>query len=228
MVVNLLLAVGIFIYSWLVHKKLLFVFSSVKNFKQFILSTGSFGVVIYIVIQMLQVMFLPIPAAVICLAGAIIYGPLIGSIYCSLGIILGSLVSYFIGKVFGFRLVSWITGRDNALKYGAILSKRGSTFLPIAFLLPLFPDDILCLIAGITTMKFSYFAFVVCVFRPIGVFCMSYFGGGYVIPFSGWGLYVWGVVIALMIVFIYLSTKYQPKIEEWVVSKFNIKKKNHK
>ena len=196
---------------------LIYVFSSVDAFRNYILSTGNAGVIVYIIIQTLQVIVLPIPAAVICLTGAIVYGPLFGSLYCSIGVIIGSIISFWIGRLFGYRVVVWVAGRQNAIKYASVLTNKGKTFLPLAFLLPLFPDDILCLISGITTMKFRYFCWVVTIFRPISVIFMSYFGGGYIIPFKGWGLYIWGIIIIIMVVLVYLSAKYQDKIEAWVI-----------
>ena len=228
LIFNVLFCVCLMFYSYIYYKDILYIFTSTKEFKKFILSTGGAGVFIYITIQMLQVVFLPIPAAVICLAGALIYGPWLGTLYCSLGIILGSILAFAMGRMFGFRIVAWIAGYDNASKYSSILNHKGKSFLPIAFLLPLFPDDILCLIAGITNMNFYYFTTIVTIFRPIAVICMSFFGGGYVIPFSGWGIYVWGVMIAIMAGVVYFSYKYQNKIEEWVVSKLSWRKRKRK
>lgn len=223
LIINAMFVFSISLYLWLWDKNLIYIFSSVNEFKKYILATGSAGVILYIVIQLLQVVVLPIPAAVICITGALIYGPFLGALYCAIGVILGSIISFWLGRVFGYRLVSWVVGKDSALKYANLLSKRGKTFLPMAFLLPLFPDDILCLIAGITSMKYSYFLGVVTVFRPISIFFMSYFGGGYVIPFSGWGVYIWGVIILFMIVVVYFTTKYQSAIENWIITKFNKK-----
>lgn len=226
-VINILLSSFILIYSVLFHFGILNIFSSVMRFRDFILSTGQIGVLIYILIQFAQVVFLPIPAAIIALAGSLIYGPLLGSIYCSVGILGGSYFSFFLGKTCGFRLVSWITGKETAVKYANILSKRGGMFLALAFLLPLFPDDILCLISGLTAMKFSTFAIIATIFRPIGVFCMCYFGGGHVIPFHGWGLYVWGVILVVFVVIFILMFKYQQALEDFIVNKITKKKKNN-
>lgn len=223
LIINVMFVFSLSLYLWLWDKNLIYIFSSVNEFKKYILATGSAGVILYIVIQLLQVVVLPIPAAVICITGALIYGPFLGSLYCAIGVILGSIISFWLGRVFGYRLVSWVVGKDSALKYANLLSKRGKTFLPMAFLLPLFPDDILCLIAGITSMKYSYFIGVVTIFRPISIFFMSYFGGGYVIPFSGWGVYIWGVIILFMVVVVYFTTKYQSAIENWIITKFNKK-----
>ena len=46
---------------------------------------------------------------------------------------------------------------------------------------------------------------------------MSYFGGGYIIPFTGWGLFVWPFILILAIVAITILTKYQEKIESRVL-----------
>lgn len=221
---NIILAIAITTLSIFSKYNLLNMFSSIVAFKQFILSTGKMGRITYVLIQMGQVIFLPIPSMIITLAGVAIYGPFLGSILCSVGVLLGSYVSFCVGKTFGFKLVSWVAGCDNATKYAQIINDRGKFFLIIAFLLPLFPDDVLCLIAGITTMKFKHFFWIASITRPIGVICMSYFGGGYIIPFSGWGLYVWPIILVLAIISVVCSTKYQPQIERWIISKLTLNK----
>ena len=204
MIINLALCVFTMLYVTLCNSKLLYIFSSIDLMKKFILSTEEKGIFIYILIQVLQVVFVPIPAAVIAIVGSLIYGPILGAIYCTIGILLGSYISYGIGKTFGFKIVSWVVGYDNAIKYSNILAKRGVFFLSIAFLLPLFPDDILCLVAGISTMKFSTFFIITTLTRPIGVIFMCIFGSGQIIPYSGWGLVVWGIIIIAAISFIIL------------------------
>jgi len=117
----------------------------------------------------------------------------------------------------------WIAGIDNAKKYASILNNSGRIFLGIAFLLPMFPDDILCLIAGLTTMSFKEFFIITSLFRPIGAICMCYFGGGYIIPFSGWGIPVWVVIGILMTTLVAAIYKNQTKIENWIINKFKKK-----
>jgi len=222
--INVLFTIIFTVFHLLSINNLLYIFKSVNNFKNFILSTGKKGIFIYTFLQMAQVIFLPVPASIIALAGAIIYGPFWGSVYCIIGVLLGSYISFFLGRFVGFRLVVWIAGYDNAKKYANILNNSGKMFLGIAFLLPMFPDDILCLIAGITSMKFKYFFIITTLFRPIGAICMCYFGGGYIIPFSGWGIPVWIVIAIVMITLVVFAYKYQAKIEEWMVKKFRKKK----
>ena len=212
-------------YAVLVKYNIIQVLSSVSALKDYILETKGNGVLVYILIQLLQVIFLPIPASVICVVGSLIYGPFLGGLYCCIGVLIGSYVSYFLGRVFGKKLVSWIVGKSNADKYTELISKKGCVFLIIAFLLPLFPDDILCLIAGISNIKFKNFFLITLITRPIGVICMSYFGSGQLIPFNGWGVYVWLGILLIAIITIIIIYKYQEKLQKYVLNKI-IKNKN--
>lgn len=230
LVSNIVFCVVITVWNLFSKYDMLHVFSSISSFKEFILSTKEKGMIIYVLVQFIQVLSVPIPSMIITLTGVAIYGPLLGSVLCTTGVLLGSYCSFMIGKVFGFKLVAWMAGKENAVKYADIINQRGKFFLIIAFLLPLFPDDILCLIAGITTMKFKHFFWITLITRPIGVICMSYFGGGYIIPFTGWGLFVWPFILIFAVAAVYASTKYQPQIEKWILNKISIfttrKKKN--
>jgi uncharacterized membrane protein YdjX (TVP38/TMEM64 family) len=195
------------------------IFNSISDLKSYILSTDQMGVFIYIILQMLQVIFLPIPASIICVVGSLIYGPWLGSLYCCLGVLIGSYISYILGKIFGYKVVVWIVGKKNADKYAEILRSRGGFFLSIAFLLPMFPDDILCLIAGISKMKFKSFFWITLIFRPIGVICMGFFGSGTIIPFTGWGLYAWIGILVVAVAVVYSTYRWQDEIQNFFLNK---------
>lgn len=223
-VVSILYTIFISAYLYFAYKQMLSIFYSVATFRQFILSTGNWGILIYIIIQAMQVVFLPVPAAVIAIAGGIIYGPFVGGLYCSVGVLIGSNISYLIGRFLGFKVVAWISGEQNVVKYSNILNKKGKLFLPMAFLLPMFPDDILCLIAGLTRLNYKFFFISTTITRPISVICMCYFGGGFVIPFSGWGILVWIVLSIIIAIVVVCTYKYQEQIENWVLEKVFAKK----
>ena len=57
--------------------------------------------------------------------------------------------------------------------------------------------------------------------RPISIFVTAYFGSGQLIPYSGWGLYVWPILIALLIATFVLCWKYQEKFENYFIKKFD-------
>ena len=224
-VTYIIVAISVIGYCILCKYGIMDTITSVEGLKKLILSTKEKGIYVYILIQAAQVIILPIPAAIICIVGSLIYGPFLGGIYCSIGVLIGSFVSFVLGKTFGYRIVAWIAGKENTDKYSEIIRKRGGFFLFLAFLLPMFPDDILCLIAGITNMKFKTFAWITIITRPIGVICMSYFGGGHIIPFSGWGLYVWSILLVIIVAIVFIIYKYQEKLQDFILNNIFRKKK---
>ncbi len=186
---------------------------------------GGWGMFVYFLIQVLQVVVLPLPAAVCYIPGSLIWGPLYATLIASAGVIVGSVIAYFIGRFFGKRAVIWIAGKETTEKYSAYLSKRGKVLFVLMQILPFFPDDILCMVVGLTGMNFWFFVSSIVIVRPFIIAAYCYLGSGTVIPFSGWGIAVWIAVFAVCIVLAALSFKYQEKFENWLVNKFMRKKR---
>ena len=194
-------------------------FNSVEKMRDLIQGTGFWGRLVFFSLQFLQVTFIPIPSTILTIAGAILFGPLQGSLISLAGILMGSAVAFLLGKTFGKKLVSFMVGKDTCAKWTKYLSRAKFGFV-IMMLLPMFPDDILCLVAGITDMSWNFFMITNLIARPIGIFLTSYLGSGDFIPYSGWGLIVWGIILILSFVAIYLTTKYQENIERFIYKKF--------
>ena len=207
-----------YINDWLKY------FEDTETIKNIILSSGGWGIVIFFLIQFFQVIFAPIPAMATTLVGVAIYGPLVGSLISVAGVLLGSFFAFFLGRIFGRKVVVWIAGEEQTKKYCDLLNDKGKFLLVLMFLFPVFPDDLLCLVAGITSMSFRFFFFASLITRPIGIFVTAYVGSGQLIPYSGWGLYVWPILIVLLVVAFILTWKYQDKIEKYLIQKFTSKK----
>ena len=189
------------------------IFSSVESLQEAVASTGVWGMSVYVLIQFLQVTFIPLPAMVTTLAGTALFGPFWASILSFIGIMLGSVFAFWLGDKFGEKVCIWIAGKETTDKYSKMLYEKGKYLFFLMMLFPLFPDDILCLIAGMTSMSFRFFITTILITRPIGIVMTCYLGSGQIIPYSGWGLAVWGVIIAFMIILFVCAYKFQPQIE---------------
>ena len=196
--------------------------NSVEKLRSIIQKTGFWGRFVFFLFQFLQVTFIPIPSTILTIAGAIVFGPLQGSLLSLAGILLGSAVAFLLGQTFGRKLVKFMVGKEAQEKWVKFLSKAKYSFV-IMMLLPMFPDDILCLVAGLTDMSWTFFMLTNLITRPIGIFLTSYLGSGDFIPYSGWGLAVWGVILVFAGLMIYFSTKYQKQIENFLAKKFKKK-----
>lgn len=187
-------------------------FSDFDALKAYIRGSGFWGVAIFIGITVFQVVVLPIPEAVTILLGVAIYGATTSFILSVIGTIIGSLISFMLGKVFGRRLCNWMFGEDNTEKYAKIMNEKGRFLFIIMLLFPAFPDDMLCMIAGITTMSYAYFTVICLVTRPVMIGLTAYLGSG-IIPFSGWGIPVWISIVCLMFVVFVVIGGIKSKIE---------------
>ena len=201
--------------------------NSVDKVRELIQTTGFWGKLIFVVLQFLQVTFIPIPSTILTIAGAIVFGPLQGSLLSLAGILFGSSIAFLLGRTCGKKLVAFMVGQEICDKWTGILSKAKYSFF-IMMLLPMFPDDVLCLVAGLTNMTWRFFIITNLITRPIGIFWTSYLGSGEIIPYSGWGLIVWVILIIIALIGVYLSIKYQQQIENFIVKKFQNKDKKNK
>ena len=186
--------------------------------QELIASTGIWSYLVYILIQFLQVTFIPIPAMVTTLAGTFLFGPGMASLLSIIGIFLGSFFAFFIGDKFGEKVVKWIIGEENTKKYSNMLYDKGKYMFFLMMLFPIFPDDIMCLVAGMTAMSYRFFTITILLTRPIGIVMTCYLGSGDIIPFSGWGIPVWCVLIVLMIIAFWIAYKHKDKIEKIVTA----------
>ena len=199
--------------------------NSVDKMRNFILDLGFWGRITFVFLQFLQVTFIPIPSTILTIAGSIIYGPLQGGLLSLSGILLGSILAFYLGKTFGNKLVTFMVGEESCKKWVNFLSKARYTFF-FMMLLPMFPDDVLCLVAGITSMSWTFFVLTNLITRPIGIFVTSYLGSGEIIPYHGWGLIVWGIILVAVGVLMWLVTKYDKRIENFFIRLFKKNKKN--
>lgn len=200
--------------------------NSVEKLQNIILSWGFWGRFGFVMLQLLQVTFIPLPSTVTIIAGTLVYGPLQASLLSLAGILLGSMLAFLLGKVFGKKLVVFMVGEKTCEKWVNFLSNAKYSFF-VMMMLPIFPDDVLCLVAGLTKMSWTFFTVTNLIARPIGIFTVSYFGSGHLIPYHGWGLIVWAILIVLIIAVLILSYKYQKQIENFLLNLFKNKKKEY-
>lgn len=182
---------------------------------------------VYIAIQFGQVLFLPIPTTVTLLAGLLLFKPWEVVLYSMVGIMPGSIIMFLFGKYAGRKAVNWVFGEEEVEKYLKLIHGKDVAVLSFMFVMPFFPDDTLCAIAGLSTMKFWYFVPVIFIARIIMCIGNVFLFGGGLIPFSGWGIPVWILIVALCITALIFVWKKGDVIEEKVVSLFKRKNKEN-
>jgi uncharacterized membrane protein YdjX (TVP38/TMEM64 family) len=95
------------------------------------------------------------------------------------------------------------------------------------FLLPLFPDDVLCFVAGLSSMSTLYFTVMIIITRAISVSTTAY--SLELIPFNTWwGILIWVLILLAVVAAFYFVYKYSDKIDAFIKRKFVHSKKQTK
>ena len=196
---------------------------SIDALREYISQFGSMAVFLYILFCFLQVVILPVPGSVTVAAGVALFGPLKCSIYSFIGITLGSITAFAVGRWIGEKAVQWIVGKDTLKEWLEKLKGKDYLILSIMFLLPLFPDDVLCFVAGLSSMTWPYFLIMITITRATSVLGTAYSVG--LIPFTTWwGILIWLLIGALIILAFWIVCKYSDKIDYFIKNKLKIKR----
>lgn len=196
--------------------------TSIEALREYIESSGNWAVWVFILFQFLQVVILPIPSTVTVMAGVALFGPLKCSIFSFIGIFIGSVLAFGIGRWLGYKVVSWIVGKEDLDKWLKKIKGKDYLILSIMFLLPLFPDDVLCFIAGLSSMTWGYFLVMIFVTRALSITLSAYSFD--TIPFTTWwGILCWVLIISAVVALFWLVCKYSDKIDWFIKNKLGFK-----
>ena len=198
------------------------IFQSPDRYKEYLESAGGWMPLLYIVLQYLQVVVLPIPGFVSTVAGVALFGPTKAMLCSLVGIILGSLTAFIIGRKIGYKAVAWMVGKEDLDKWLKKIKGKDYLILSIMFLLPLFPDDVLCFIAGLSSMTWGYFLVMIFVTRALSITLSAYSFD--TIPFTTWwGILCWALIISAVVALFWLVCKYSDKIDWFIKNKLGFK-----
>mgnify|MGYP001197867495 CR=1 FL=1 len=127
--------------------------------KELILSAGYLAPLVLIVLQAFQAMISIFPSQLTTVAAGFIFGPFLGLFYSLVGALLGSTAVFLIAKKFGGKMMAYFFDRKETIHFRKMFSKHGDSALFIARVIPLFPNDLASIAAGLTTMRYPTFLF---------------------------------------------------------------------
>ncbi|WP_339239548.1 TVP38/TMEM64 family protein [Paenibacillus sp. FSL R5-0517] len=156
----LMLSIGLLVYY---SPAIIKIMSSMDNFREYIHSTGHWGPIMFILFQILQIVVAPIPGEVVQVAGGYIYGTAIGSLYTTIGLILGSAIAFYFTRFIGRAYISRLLQKKN-YKWMSFIhdEKKFSAFLFIFFVIPGLPKDMLVFVAALTSIRsFKFFMILI-------------------------------------------------------------------
>lgn len=131
----------------------------------------------FVAVQALQVVFTPISHYSIGVVGGFLYGPWFGGLLNYIGRIIGHLIAFFIARSLGRKIAEKYVSSKTLDRYDKYVSNK-SLILFLMYYLPVFPDDELSYLAGLSKMKFKMF-FLANIFGHLGgSIGLAYIGSG--------------------------------------------------
>ena len=141
--------------------------------KQTLRQWGIFAPVIFIALQALQVIISPIPGEPVGILGGYLFGLWGGFFYSMIGLTLGSLTCFAIGRWLGVHFVRKLVNARAWQRIGFIVEAEGAIICAVIFAIPALPKDMTCYLFGVSTIPFWVFAVVSTIARAPHTWVLS-------------------------------------------------------
>jgi uncharacterized membrane protein YdjX (TVP38/TMEM64 family) len=136
-------------------------------------SAGWASALVFLGLQIGQVLFAPIPGEVTGFLGGYMFGVLNGFLLSTVGLTVGSMLAFGIGHFLGERVVRKLVRCESFEKYNQMVQYKGILVIFVFFLVPGFPKDYLCMFLGLTTLPGRVFFVISTLGRIPGTFALS-------------------------------------------------------
>ncbi len=180
--------------------------------QSYIVSWGMAAPVVFTAVQILQVVIAPIPGEATGFIGGFLFGAFKGFLYSSVGLAVGSMINFGIGRLLGKKFIRKLIPPSQIALLDKLVHRQGAIVLFICFIFPGFPKDYLCLFLGFSDLPLKLF------------FIMATFGrmpGTLALSVQGASLYekeyvLMTIITVFCIVSAYLSYRYKENLYNWM------------
>ena len=195
--------------------------ANISALKSIILKSGKWAPIVYTIVLVLVLVcfcFIPLLNTALAVLGIALFGSKIALITNLIAIFFSTSILFFIGDKFGEKFARKIVGKKEFEETQNLLDVKSKLWLPVIFIIPGIPDEAICLVAGMTKIKYWYLMIVSLIYHAfeIGLFC---FIGSDLISWSALTLFDWIIFANIIIIDIYLIKKLEKFLENKMKNK---------
>lgn len=155
-----LLSIAILIVLLVVYRQplteLLTIISDQEAVSAYLKSFGVLGPIVLFILMIAQVFIAVIPGHALMVTAGYVYGGL-GLFVVIASTVLGSQIAFTIARTYGRDLIYKLAAPHIIEKWDGAARHQGILFYFFAFVLPIFPSDLMCYIAGLATIETKKF-----------------------------------------------------------------------
>ncbi len=149
---------------------------SIDAFRTYVDRFGIWAYLIYWIVQFMAVVFVPIPGNVITVAGGALFGFWMSTVLSLTANFAASFLMFGLVRLMGQSFVRSFMGKHKTSRYFELFTRKRDSFLFLTILLPFFPDDLICMLAGLTEIPFRKFALILFAAKPWGLIISTVVG----------------------------------------------------
>jgi uncharacterized membrane protein YdjX (TVP38/TMEM64 family) len=215
-----LLLAAIFVPVAIFWRDIWRIFTSAQELRDWVSAKGAAAPIVFMALQAIQVIVFVIPGEVPQIAGGYLFGVWMGTLYSIAGILLGSTISFFLARLLGVPFVHALFPAEQTAKIEKLLSSRRSKIaFFLLFVIPGIPKDVLCYVAGLSPMRFVFFAVISFLGRLPGIFGSAIIGNAA----AGERWILAGIVLAAAALLFGIGYLLRAGIEKWIAAITNRK-----
>ncbi|MEY8446527.1 VTT domain-containing protein [Enterococcus ratti] len=153
------------------------IFESTDSLQRFIQQFGGYAVGIFVVLQIVQVIIPILPGGISSVVGLLMFGNVFGLLYSCIGLIIGEVIGFLLVRYYGVSFVRLILSPKKYQKFDQLVTKKTKDIkkiLCVTLLIPFAPDDLVCLVAGLSKLSFKDYIQIIILLKPwsVGIYSM--------------------------------------------------------
>jgi len=198
--------------AYLGFREALRFFGNRTRVNNFIASFGPYAPLAFMGLQILQILFAPIPGEITGFIGGYLFGIGPGFVYSTIGLSTGSLLAFLISRRLGQPFVRRFVGQEIMARFDYLMEHKGAFFTFVFFLIPGLPKDYFCYLLGLSPMHVLTFFIISAVGRIPGTLLLTM--QGQAIRSEDYRAFF--VVLGLALLSLVLTIIYRDWIEKWL------------
>ena len=185
-------------------------------------STGIWGGLILISIQVVQTILAIIPSGPVVIIAGMMYEPWIAVLICLIGQTLGALLVIVLVKLFGYTFISLFVDLEKVKQFKILNNEKKCAVLMFSYsLIPLLPKDPLAFVVPFTKVKTWVFLAITFVARIPMTIVSVVFGNSLISGEFGLGIIIAGISLLLAILCFIFNNRIVNYLDKILVKKEN-------
>ena len=186
---------------------LLHIISDQEAVSAYLQSYGVWGPVMLFILMVAQVFVAVIPGHALMVTAGYVYG-MTGLFVIIVSTILGSQIAFFIARQYGRNLIYKLASPQIIERWDGMARNQGIMFYFFAFVLPIFPSDLMCYVAGLGKISARRFLVANALGRTIVAIGITIIGMyGLNPPLAFWLIFVGGMLALFIGWFVFKRRK---------------------